>query len=380
VTVPRFARLASQLMRNASELRATPAPSAEVRARAISELERALLTSRRRKRALRGSLGALAAAAAVAVVWVSQTRAPLGAAPSARTRVGSAALSVAETADVVARSFGGGALIEGGTPLQGATGQALAAGARVVALPHGHAVLAFASGTRVDLNEGGEITLVQTGATHLLALDKGALHADVAKLGSGQRFVVRTADAEVEVHGTSFRVATMTAGERCGDGARTRVNVYEGVVTVRHGKLESYVRPGESWPADCGPVQAPTVVQNGRQLAPAPSQGLRPLATRRQSGAQQIAPASELSAQNDAFARALQAKRAGKPLAAVAVFERLLAEYPQGPLAESAAVERMWLLRELDPARATAAAQAYLTGYPSGFARAEAAAIATEKR
>jgi hypothetical protein len=84
---------------------------------------------------------------------------------------------------------------------------------------------------------------------------------------------------------------------------------------------------------------------------------------------------STLAAQNDLFGRAHAAARASARERAVELFGELLSRYPRGPLAESAAVERMRLLRGLDPDRAGAAARSYLYAYPLGFARAEAEAL-----
>ena len=75
------------------------------------------------------------------------------------------------------------------------------------------------------------------------------------------------------------------------------------------------------------------------------------------------------------FADAMAAKRRGDSGEALADFDRFLARYPSSPLAESATVERMRLLRSADSGRATAAARQYVGRYPNGFARAEAEAI-----
>jgi outer membrane protein assembly factor BamD (BamD/ComL family) len=75
------------------------------------------------------------------------------------------------------------------------------------------------------------------------------------------------------------------------------------------------------------------------------------------------------------FARAVADKRRGQNAQAIADFDRFMAKYPGSPLAESATVERMRLLRSSDHARALSAAKQYLARYPAGFARAEAEAI-----
>jgi outer membrane protein assembly factor BamD (BamD/ComL family) len=88
---------------------------------------------------------------------------------------------------------------------------------------------------------------------------------------------------------------------------------------------------------------------------------------------------SPLAEQNDIFESGLTAERDGLTNGAISDFERYLSLYPNGPLAEHAAVRRMNLLRTVDHARAVSAANDYLAKYPSGFARNEAQGIVAEK-
>jgi len=60
------------------------------------------------------------------------------------------------------------------------------------------------------------------------------LEAAVAKLKPGERFVVATPDAEVEVKGTRFELVVDGETSRCEPVLRTRLTVQEGVVAVRH--------------------------------------------------------------------------------------------------------------------------------------------------
>jgi hypothetical protein len=310
-------------------------------------------------------------------------------------------VNVAVQPEVVVHAVGQGVRIDGARAVP-AEGAALLPGARVVALPHGHAMLAFASGSKVTVEEGGEVTMIEAGASQVLGLGIGALRADVAKLAVGERFVVRTADAEVEVHGTSFRVATVPADAACGAGTRTRVEVYEGVVTVRSAGVEARVPAGEHWPLGCVGEQASSLrssapARDGRVEVRASVRVLPSVAAEPQAAANgaRVLPsvaaepqavtggasmASDLAAQNDAFASATAARRAGQLSSAVTRLEALLASYPNGPLTEDATAERMKLLRELDAVRAQEAARGYLSRYPRGFARADARAILTEAR
>ena len=360
-----------------------PPPSPQARTEAIAALERALREKARRRRVRRIALGgvALAAVAACAVLWIGIGP---GGHPASHAHAGGPARTEQRTQapDVIARAAEGGARIVGGRPV-GDNGQALAPGARVLALPHGHALLAFATGTRVTVEEGGDVTMVRDDAAQVLALEGGALRADVAKLAPGHRFIVRTLDAEIEVHGTSFRVATVPADPTCGEGTRTRVEVFEGVVTVRRGGVEARVPSGERWPAGCeaqalarardsGDIGAP--VHSAVYEAPAIRAAPQPeLDSDRAAAAAPVS--SRLVEQNDAFAAAVAARHAGDAARALRAFDALLSRYPDGPLAESASAQRMKLLRELGSARATLAARAYLAQYPNGFARADAEAI-----
>ncbi|MGH7270505.1 MAG: hypothetical protein ACREJ3_08740, partial [Polyangiaceae bacterium] len=80
------------------------------------------------------------------------------------------------------------------------------------------------------------------------------------------------------------------------------------------------------------------------------------------------------------FAEAVAAKHRKNTRDALAGFARLLDTYPESPLAESATVERMRLLRAASPESAERVARAYLDRYPSGFARLEAEEIVTQSR
>lgn len=90
--------------------------------------------------------------------------------------------------------------------------------------------------------------------------------------------------------------------------------------------------------------------------------------------------ASALGEQNDLFAEAVVAKRNGESHVALATFNRFVATYPASPLAQSAAVERMRLLRAAQSPLVFRAAREYLARYPDGFACAEAEAIVADPR
>jgi len=404
VTIPPYARLAARLLQREHDEQSRPAaPPDAVRADAVAAIERAIAQRSRRRLQRRAVwVGAgLAASLALAVV----ARGAFGPAPTPSTALATApapAIASAQVQEIIVHGFGSGAQVTGGSSEH----TLREPGGRVQVPASGHALLAFATGTRVTLEAGADLTLVENDAAQVLALDKGALRADVAKLAPGHRFLVHTADAEVEVHGTSFRVLTDPDGAGCGDGATTRVEVFEGVVTVRHAGVEHRITPGGHWPESCSSTTEP-VALGEVQLAdqpepPAVAPAREPAAEHGARGAHAVAHAarprarlaaalapsavtdrpvpsgSSLVEQNDAFAAAVAAHRAGDLARAARGFEALIAHFPEGPLAESAAVQHMKVMLELDHERAKALAHQYLDLYPDGFARDHAASIADE--
>jgi outer membrane protein assembly factor BamD (BamD/ComL family) len=119
------------------------------------------------------------------------------------------------------------------------------------------------------------------------------------------------------------------------------------------------VAAGEQWPSGCTRTEAAVPAGSGASAGHTSAS----------------APASNLGAQNDLFAAAVAAKRQGNYRAAVTGFDRFLSRYPGSPLAESALVEKMRLLRATDPSRAVTAARDYLARFPGGYGHTEAEAI-----
>jgi hypothetical protein len=208
------------------------------------------------------------------------------------------------------------------------------------------------------LGESADLTVDGDEATQILRLAAGSVDLHVTKVSADHRFLITTPDAEVEVRGTKFRVSIGPADPTCSEDALTHLVVTEGAVVVRHAGAEKRVNAGEQWPGDCiAPVEVA-----------APSPPMPPPAIT-------ASVASSLAEQNDLFAEAIVAKRSGESRVALTTFDRFLAMFPSSPLAQSAAVERMRLLRSAQSPRAVGAARQYLARYPSGFARAEAEAI-----
>src|SRR6266700_2046877 len=354
------------------------------RQRLVEAVERGMRSRVRRQQLVRWSLSASAAAAVLVLVIGGKTLlspyAPVAPLPRKDGPGAGTALFVLHSPDQRgAGAIAGAVMLNVGTaPMPVAEGMPLPQGARLVAPPVGEVDMGSARGTKMALEGGGELAIREASAMQRYELKAGAIRARVAKLVVGERFIIATSDAEVEVHGTAFRVAVVPADPACGSGTITRVSVTEGVVSVRRGDVEVRVTPGQVWPESCADLTtttaagatAPAVAArpHGRgglvraalhgSVGAAP--GTEPVAEAASQAppapatevAAPVAPAtftrSELAAQNDMFALAVHAKRRGQGSQAVRIFERLVREYPNSPLAESAVVQRMKLLAALD--------------------------------
>ena len=354
-----LAQLAAKAL--AEETPAAIEPSAAQRSAAIDAIRGAMRT--RATQRLRARIGWFTAAAAVVLFASAGVALSLnGFGPRAASGA------------VLARTVNGTALINShevaGTV---SDGMAVDEGARITTPRGAELALEFATGSRVEVGEATDLTLEETRASQRLFLASGRLQMQVAKVKPGAHFVVSTRDAQVEVHGTAFGVEVVPADPSCGEGSTTRVSVTEGQVAVQHHGAMHLLNPGQHWP-DCGPSAA---VLTAPGPAPSPT-GLAPAALPEAATAAASVKASTLAEQNDLLDQALTLRNEGEPKKAVAVLESLMRKYPHAPLAESAAVERMTTLHDLDPKLGAQAATEYLRAYPSGFARGEAEALKSE--
>jgi len=235
--------------------------------------------------------------------------------------------------------------------------------------------LGSADGTVLTLEARGELSVVEQSATRRFLLRRGAVRAQVAHLHDGERFLIATDDAEIEVHGTAFRVSLADGEPGCEDGRRTRVAVTQGIVSVRAGGRETLVAAGNVWPA-CARPEAPATPDAGTIARRAAVQAPTVPHRRARTQASVARPTDGLSAANDLFAAAARAEREHRPGEALRLFSQLLDVAPTGPLAEGAAAQRMKLLAPSDPAAARRAAADYLARYPDGFARDDARRLA----
>jgi len=354
-----------------------------------------------------GRIGLLAAAVAV-VVAAGRMVSRSGANTSARTKAiiadGSPsrakhALSILESASASGSGApvkpGASAVIGDGQARQPVTrGMALREGSRLSAPEAEELRLGSPEGTVLTLEAGGELQVVEQSSTRRLSLQKGAVRAQVAHLQPGERFIVATEDAEIEVHGTMFRVSKVDPDARCGDGTRTRVSVFEGVVSVRARGSESFVPAGGVWPSCEQSRVTPAVVavstSRGGSSRRASSTSLASQASvagraapdgrLAMAAASPTAPAgietAGLVAANDLFAAAARAGRERRPQDAIRLYSRLIELAPDGPLAEGAMAQRMKLLGAVDRGSAGRAAAEYLARYPDGFARVDARQLA----
>ncbi|WP_394847922.1 FecR family protein [Pendulispora brunnea] len=387
---PLYARLAAEVL--AEEGRDdVPLVSPGDRARAIDVVSEAIAQRDKRRRRTRGVFVALSlAASAVLVFGAVRVLSHHAAVPSGEGVLTAKAPAVAPSVDPIATPLVGDVRVRSGDVVRAiAQGTPLSAGDHVLADGAARASVTLVTGTRLALEGTSDLAMTQSDpAMTVFTLVQGAVRADVAKLKAGERFLVRTADAEVEVRGTSFRVAVMAADTSCPVPVATRVEVTEGIVAVRHGATEVALHPGQSWPPPCTsprasvpaahPVHAPKKVAPAHprvtRESPAPAEH-EPQASSPSLPSSPSSPSSDLGAQNDMFAKAMQEKQSGRPSAAVATLERFAATYPASPLAENAVAERMKILATSDRARARSAARDYLSRYPRGFARIDAEKI-----
>ncbi|HVT08812.1 MAG TPA: FecR family protein [Polyangia bacterium] len=190
-----------------------------------------------------------------------------------------------------------------------------------------------ADGTSLTVAADSELHLLRADAERWVRLAAGAVSVHVAKLKAGERFVLVTPDAEVEVRGTRFKVDVVPAAADCGGGTVTRVAVEEGLVEVRTASGATRVPAGAHWPIGCEPAAAPA--------APPPRARMHASARPARALTAASRPVqSTLATENDLFASALRAERDGNPDEAVELLDVLLKRFPRSPLYASAAAAR----------------------------------------
>ena len=377
-------RYAELVRRRFQSSRRETAPSLPANRRAlVGAVEQALRARRRRRARVRWWAAGGVAAVAAACVFVLAPRLERG-----RDRV-----SFAPKASIDARRF-----------RLTATGAALDVGGAIAAPLAQDLEIGTPQGTSLVLEPGSRLVVLESGVTQRLALRGGAVRVHVAKLAGGERFIIETEDSEVEVHGTTFRVAFGETDPRCPGPPRTGVSVSEGVVSVASGSRVTRLAPGAEWPGRCpsaaaesaapATIDAPAIDAPGGEAAaadlPRPSRRLHAVPASgdpaavgtpaREALRPEAPPApSVLEAQNDLFAAAVRARRRGDAPEALRLFSAFIRAYPRSQLYEHALAQKMKLLGATDPWGASEAASEYLARFPGGFARAEARALLSEK-
>lgn len=356
----RYASLAAELLRRARQQGPVASPALDP-GRLVPAARMALAQRRARLMFRRVGLAAVAVAAA-AVVTISVGRWLHHGSASGTLAARSPSHAFAILSAPVTSPTGAGEILGTGITLQAPPGAPVRIGGT--------------DGTVLTLEARGELSVVEQSATRRFALRKGAVRAQVAHLHAGERFLISTADAEVEVHGTVFRVSLADGDPGCEEGRRTRVAVTEGIVSVRAGGRETLVAAGDVWPACARPAasRAPEVVAR----SPGSFMPQIPVVSRRHPRAEPVPPRETegLAAANDLFAAAARAQREHRTDEALRLFTRVIEVAPRGPLAEGAAAQRMKLLATSDPEAARRAASDYLSRYPDGFAYDDARRLA----
>ncbi len=226
------------------------------------------------------------------------------------------------------------------------------------------------------LPEGqARFTRTSSDGTEIVALSDGAVSLSVRHLQAGERFLVKTGDAEVEVRGTLFRVEA--ANDRI-----QRVSVVEGKVEVRFHGATFFITADERWdrPADAPPSPAKAAAIEA-SASPARIEELGATAAKRSPGrphpVSSAKPVASTTEGAGAFEEGMAMMERGDYGAAAKRLEAFSSSSPGDDRAEDAAfLVILALQRAGRAAEAAAAARRYLATYPSGYRRAQAKAIA----
>jgi TolA-binding protein len=262
--------------------------------------------------------------------------------------------------------------------------------------------------TTVAPERGARFAQQSAGGAETVTLDEGAATFAVRPLAAGERFIIKTADGEIELRGAVARVEAA--------GSRVRaVSVQEGKAEVRYGGAVFELSAGSAWsppvaapspPVDPSPTAAPNASPNASPNALSAADPRLGRASLHATGATPTARGASKPAPSVAEARASEpvAPTATPPeppkvdpgatdfADAVHLFERgdypsaarRLAEFSRahpddGRAEDSAFLGILALQRTGKTAEAAAAAQRYLQAYPNGYRRAEAVKIAAKR-
>jgi TolA-binding protein len=204
-------------------------------------------------------------------------------------------------------------------------------------------------------------------------LTAGAASFHVEHTRPGQRFLLQMPDAQIEVHGTRFRVEVRR-------GTTRRVQVSEGIVTLRRRQEpERRLRAGETWDAltNAEDIVGSLLDPSTDEDASADTLGTNDagaLVARTETRSE----ARPSGARSDPFNAAVAAFRRGNYRKAEQLLDRFLEATPH-----DARVEDAWFMKTVARARtgdtqgAAQVARGYLERFPQGLRRIEAERIAT---
>jgi TolA-binding protein len=234
------------------------------------------------------------------------------------------------------------------------------------------------------------------GRVERVVLSEGTLEIAVRKLSPGERFLVATDDAEVEVRGTVFEIEAH-------DSRIVRVEVSEGKVEVRYRRGVSLVAAGGAWrppmetavvtspPAHTAsspyarPVTSPPAaepVASPPSLSASTNPSAQPVAMRERetNGVFLVGTASPPANASKAFGDAVDMLGRGDYAAARSQLDAFRAAHPADDRADLAAfLAIVSLQRAGRRSEAQEAARRYLELYPNGDRRADAARVAAAR-
>jgi hypothetical protein len=220
----------------------------------------------------------------------------------------------------------------------------------------------------IEDRQGAVFTTETMGSMVHVSLSSGSASFHVQRTTERQRFLLSLPDGEIEVHGTRFVVALA-------DGATRRVDVSEGVVTLRlRGALTREIRAGDHWDRTASLPSPPAGVDPRFGAADNTDEPRGSAAA-----AQRSPPDHRESASQDAFSAGVAAFRTGDFRRAEHLLDRFLNSKGKSvdPRIEDACFLRaVSRARSGDTEGASRLAKEYLQRFPNGLRRPEAERIA----
>lgn len=241
--------------------------------------------------------------------------------------------------------------------------------------------------TSVRPSGGARFERTRREGLDVVTLANGALDVRVDRLVAGDRFVVRTLDAELEGRGSAFRIEAE-------QGRIRGVVVSSGSVEVRYAGFSAVIPSGGSWRATSEAAAPPAPTASAIPAAPAakivavamtpPARAIRPVKEMPAIVAEAPSPAPSIAASvappslvSREFAEAMRSIGRGDYPGGVAQFEAFASAHPDDARVDEADYLRaIALQRAGNAAGAAAAARRYLAARPDGAHRPEARQLA----